>query len=167
MNAVVGGKIKGAVDFLDLRAVPPYPIRSARIDIGDEAGAPPAVQDRTRAALGTTAPVATGTPLSARRQTRAVGFPRRAACHVRPTDPDCEAWNGHLVGLALRDADAFLAEIEHVPQAMREPWLVDLTRLAARTGYAPIVARQLRASSDPRAVPVAQLFERTASQPRR
>ena len=75
----------------------------------------------------------------------------------------CAAWSAWLVGMALDDAPGFLAEVESVPVPRREAWLRELTDFAARSGSAPLVGRRLRSTPDPRALVVADQFERAGA----
>jgi hypothetical protein len=75
----------------------------------------------------------------------------------------CAAWSAWLVGMALDDAPGFLAEVESVPRPRREAWLRELTEFAAHSGSAPLVGRRLRSTPDPRALVVADQFERAGT----
>jgi len=110
-----------------------------------------------------------GTPAAPRAvQQRAVasGLPLPAACLEQPHHPACLPWHSFLVGLAMHDTPAFLAEVDAVPGSSRERWLGELSRFAGPSSSA-LVAAQLRAAPDPRAARVASSFERIAAGPRR
>jgi anti-sigma factor RsiW len=110
-----------------------------------------------------TAPVATR---SAQQRAMASGVPLPAACLEQPHHPACLPWHSFLVGLAMHDTPAFLAEVDAIPGSSRERWLGELSRFAGPSSSA-LVAAQLRAAPDPRAARVASSFERIAAGPRR
>lgn len=115
------------------------------------------------------APVAVSRgPLASRRRTEPLPvMPPRTACMGNPAAPECARWNAWLVGLGLREPADFLRELEAVPARSRARWLGELSRFAAHSGSAPVLAARLRASGDPRASGVAAHFERTAASPDR
>lgn len=84
----------------------------------------------------------------------------RTACLHQPSADRCRAWHSWLLGLAVDDPGAFVVEAEAVPIAMRQRWLGDLSRFAARSGSAVRVAQQLRDLRDPRGKVLAPHFER-------
>jgi anti-sigma factor RsiW len=96
-------------------------------------------------------------------------LPSLAAClpggpSLRAADSAaCAAWNAWLVGMALDDTPGFLAEVDSVPGARREAWLRELSEFAARSGSAPVIGRRLRSTPDPRALVVADRFERAGT----
>ncbi len=131
-------------------AVPP-------IEIAAEGPArPPARGDRP---LGTSAepnPAEVVAPLLACR--RAGGPARR---EVGRGDP-CEHWDSWMVGLGMRDAPAFVVEVEAVPASARERVLGRIGDFAVRSGSAPLLAGTLRSAGDPRAAKLANRIERTS-----
>jgi hypothetical protein len=88
---------------------------------------------------------------------RAGGPTRR---QVGPGDP-CEHWDSWMVGLGMRDAPAFVIEVEAVPARDRERVLGRIRDLATRSGSAPLLAGTLRSAGDPRAAKLANRIERT------
>jgi hypothetical protein len=88
---------------------------------------------------------------------RAGGPTRRGA---GPGDP-CEHWDSWMVGLGIRDAPAFVVEVEAVPAPDRERVLGRIRDLATRSGSAPLLAGTLRSAGDPRAAKFANRIERT------
>jgi hypothetical protein len=80
----------------------------------------------------------------------------------RPSAPECARWNAWWVGLGMRDPRHFLREVEAVPAPSRARWLGELSRFAAHSGSAEVLAARLRESGDPGARRVATHFERTA-----
>jgi hypothetical protein len=88
----------------------------------------------------------------------------RAGGPARPElergDP-CEHWDSWMVGLGMRDAPAFLVEVEAVPAPARERVLERIESFAARSGSAPLLAGTLRSAGDPRAARLANRIERT------
>jgi hypothetical protein len=86
------------------------------------------------------------------------GGPTRA--EVGPGDP-CEHWDSWMVGLGMRDAPAFLVEVEAVPPRDRERVLVRIGDFATRSGSAPLLAGTLRSAGDPRAERLANRIERS------
>jgi len=89
----------------------------------------------------------------------------RAGGPARPEvergDP-CEHWDSWMVGLGMRDAPAFVVEVEAVPAPARERVLRRIGDLAARSGSAPLLASTLRSAGDPRAAKLANRIERTS-----
>jgi hypothetical protein len=77
---------------------------------------------------------------------------------VGPGDP-CEHWDSWMVGLGMRDAPAFLVEVEAVPARDRERVLVRIGDFATRSGSAPLLADTLRSAGDPRAARLANRIE--------
>jgi len=75
-------------------------------------------------------------------------------------DP-CEHWDNWMVGLGMRDAPAFVVEVEAVPAPDRERVLGRIGSFATRSGAAPLLARTLRSAGDPRAARLANRIERT------
>lgn len=73
----------------------------------------------------------------------------------------CERWDSWMVGLGMRDAPAFLVEVEAVPPGERERVLVRIGDFAARSGSAPLLAGTLRSAGDPRAERLANRIERS------
>jgi len=73
----------------------------------------------------------------------------------------CEHWDSWMVGLGMRDAPAFLVEVEAVPAPVRERVLERIEDFAARSGSAPLLAGTLRSAGDPRAARLANRIERT------
>jgi hypothetical protein len=88
---------------------------------------------------------------------RAGGPPRS---EVGPGDP-CEHWDSWMVGLGMRDAPAFVVEVEAVPAPDRERVLGRIGDFAIRSGSAPLLAGTLRSAGDPRATRLANRIERT------
>jgi hypothetical protein len=74
-------------------------------------------------------------------------------------DP-CEHWDSWMVGLGMRDAPAFLVEVEAVPAPARERVLGRIGDFAARSGSAPLLVSTLRSAGDPRAARLANRIER-------
>ncbi len=89
-------------------------------------------------------------------------LPLRRRCAASPDSPNCLAWKSQLLGLALANPRAFLSEVEALPAAARERWLVELSRSAARRGSAARIAARLRASGDARALHLAPHFDRAS-----
>jgi hypothetical protein len=89
----------------------------------------------------------------------------RAGGPARPEvgrgDP-CEHWDSWMVGLGMRDAPAFVVEVEAVPAPARERVLRRIGDFAARSGSAPLLAGRLRSAGDPRAAKFANRIERTS-----
>ena len=79
---------------------------------------------------------------------------------VGPGDP-CDHWHSWMVGLGMRDAPAFVVEVEAVPAPDRERVLGRIGDFAIRSGSAPLLARTLRSAGDPRAARLANRIERT------
>ena len=103
-------------------------------------------------------------PLASRRRPAVLPvMPPFSACVGRPTDPDCARWNMWLVGLGMREPKDFLREVDLVPAGSRARWLGELSRFAAHSGSAAVLATRLRETGDPRARGVAVHFERTAA----
>jgi predicted anti-sigma-YlaC factor YlaD len=86
------------------------------------------------------------------------GGPTRSA--FGPGDP-CAHWESWMVGLGMRDAPAFVVEVEAVPAPDRERVLGRIGDFAIRSGSAPLLAGTLRSAGDPRATRIANRFERT------
>ena len=78
---------------------------------------------------------------------------------VGPGDP-CEHWDSWMVGLGMRDAPAFLVEVEAVPAPDRQRVLGRIGNFATRSGSAPLLVSRLRSAEDPRAVRFANRIER-------
>ena len=76
-------------------------------------------------------------------------------------DP-CEHWDSWMVGLGMRDAPAFVVEVEAVPAPARERVLGRIGDFATRSGSAPLLAGTLRSAGDPRAAKLANRIERTS-----
>ena len=87
------------------------------------------------------------------------GGPTRA--ELGPGNP-CEHWDSWMVGLGMRDAPAFVVEVESVPAPDRERVLVRIGDFATRSGSAPLLADTLRSAGDPRAARLADRIERTS-----
>jgi hypothetical protein len=87
------------------------------------------------------------------------GGPARA--EVVRGDP-CEHWDSWMVGLGMRDAPAFVVEVESVPAPARDRVLGRIGAFAVRSGSAPLLAGRLRAAGDPRAAKLASRIERTS-----
>ena len=89
----------------------------------------------------------------------------RAGGPARPEvgrgDP-CEHWDSWMVGLGMRDAPAFVVEVEAVPAPARERVLGRIRDFAVRSGSAPLLAGTLRSAGDPRAAKLANRIERTS-----
>jgi hypothetical protein len=85
---------------------------------------------------------------------------------VGPGDP-CEHWDSWMVDLGMRDAAAFVVEVEAVPAPDRERVLGRIRDFATRSGSAPLLAGKLRSAGDPRAALLANRIERTSTAPRR
>jgi hypothetical protein len=79
---------------------------------------------------------------------------------VGPGDP-CDHWHSWMVGLGMRDAPAFVVEVEAVPAPDRERILGRIGDFATRSGSAPLLAGTLRSAGDPRAARLANRIERT------
>jgi negative regulator of sigma E activity len=88
------------------------------------------------------------------------GGPSRSA--AGPSDP-CEHWDSWMVGLGMRDAPAFVVELEALPAPERARVLVRLRDFATRSGSAPMLASTLRSARDPRAARLASRIERTSA----
>jgi hypothetical protein len=88
---------------------------------------------------------------------RAGGSPRSEG---GPGDP-CKHWDSWMVGLGMRDAPAFVVEVEAVPAPDRERVLGRIGDFAIRSGSAPLLAGTLRSAGDPRATRLANRIERT------
>jgi predicted anti-sigma-YlaC factor YlaD len=86
------------------------------------------------------------------------GGPTRSA--FGPGDP-CDHWDSWMVGLGMRDAPAFVIEVEAVPAPDRERVLGRIGDFAIRSGSAPLLAGTLRSAGDPRAARIANRIERT------
>jgi Putative zinc-finger len=71
----------------------------------------------------------------------------------------CRDQHAFLTELARENVWAFMAEVEEVPEPLREDFLAGISRFAAQSGAAPDVAAQLRATGDPRAQRMAIRFE--------
>jgi hypothetical protein len=89
----------------------------------------------------------------------------RAGGPARPEvergDP-CEHWDSWMVGLGMRDAPAFVVEVEAVPAPARQRVLGRIGDFATRSGSAPLLAGRLRSAGDPRAAELANRIERTS-----
>lgn len=88
------------------------------------------------------------------------GGPTRAP--VGPGDP-CEHWDSWMVDLGMRDAAAFVVEVESVPVPERGRVLGRIRDFATRSGTAPFLAGTLRSAGDPRAAKLANRIERTGA----
>ena len=126
-----------------------------------EATTPSAVAEAGAPVL---APVqAARAPLASRRRHETLPvMPPISTCMGRPAAPECARWNAWWVGLGMRDPRHFLREVEAVPAPSRARWLGELSRFAAHSGSAEVLAARLRESGDPGARRVATHFERTA-----
>jgi len=62
----------------------------------------------------------------------------------------------------MRDAPAFVVEVEAFPAAARERVLGRIGDFATRSGSAPLLAGRLRSAGDPRAAKLANRIERTS-----
>jgi anti-sigma factor RsiW len=169
VGAIVLSVISGLGIEVELKGFGPEPLPSEAVVLAAE---PPPL---ATAGQASDAPAArsrrfeAGTPGATRTaQQRAVasGLPLPAACLEQPHHPACLPWHSFLVGLAMHDTPAFLAEVDAVPGSSRERWLGELSRFAGPSSSA-LVAAQLRAAPDPRAARVASSFERIAAGPRR
>ncbi|MCP5058290.1 MAG: zf-HC2 domain-containing protein [bacterium] len=106
-------------------------------------------------------------PLAVRRRIVPIpAMPPLAAC-LRGAESGCGRWHAWHVGLGMREPRVFLREVENVPDRARERWLAELSRFAAHSGTASVLAARLRESGDPRAHGVATHFEQVAAIPRR
>ena len=54
----------------------------------------------------------------------------REYCALALGEPACNTWKALMLGLAARNADAFVAEADAVPAASRTRWLSELARSA-------------------------------------
>ena len=145
---------------------------------GSSATSPPASALRARAgtpgeSLSARGARERGTEGAAARRTAAFAgpgtpLPPRRACveTERVRAPECARWHAWMIGLALRDPTAFVTEMERVPSEQQEPWIRQLSSLAADAGTASLLATELRASGDPRAARLAPRFERATLLPR-
>jgi hypothetical protein len=87
------------------------------------------------------------------------GGPSRSA--AGPGDP-CAHWDSWMVGLGMRDAPAFVIEVEALPASDRARILARIRDFATRSGSAPVLARTLRSARDPRAASLANHIERAS-----
>jgi anti-sigma factor RsiW len=87
------------------------------------------------------------------------GGPSRSV--AGPGDP-CEHWDSWMVGLGMRDAPAFVVEVEALPAPERARILARIRDFATRSGSAPVLARTLRSAKDPRAASLANRIERAS-----
>lgn len=126
--------------------------------------AEPAPRLRVAEASARPGPPAARPPRAAAFVGPASPLPPRATClgGERARSPECARWHAWMVGLAMRDPSAFVAEMERVPSEQQERWMLDLSSFAADAGAASLLATQLRASGDPRAVRLAPRFERVS-----
>jgi anti-sigma factor RsiW len=85
--------------------------------------------------------------------------PFEACLHSGETPEACIRWHAWTVGLGLRDPDAFLQQIDELSSEERQVWLGRLADFAARSGSAPMLARELRGRSHPSAADVANRIE--------
>jgi hypothetical protein len=166
VGAIAVVVFSGAGGELVLAGAPEPTSSFAAVAAREPAAAPRSSRSATRAAprpapmVGPRRQLAGGSSAAPRR------LPLPAACLQRPNRPECLPWHSFLVGLAMHDTPAFLAEVDAVPGASRERWLQELSRYAGPSSSA-LVAAQLRAAPDPRAARVASSFERIAAGPRR
>lgn len=109
---------------------------------------------------------AAGPPAAHRRRVVIPAMPPFAAC-LRGTEAGCGRWYAWHVGLGMREPIVFLREVENVPDRARERWLAELSRFAAHSGKASVLAARLRESGDPRAQGIAAHFEQIATAPSR
>lgn len=118
------------------------------------------VVDASSAPAGVTPPMASSADAG---DAQAVGLPPLSSCFdpARPPMQACARWQAWMLGLALRDPQAFAAQLDAVPTNARETWIGQLSRIAADSGSAPLMAEQLRASHDPRLSSLAVRLERT------
>ena len=109
---------------------------------------------------------AAGAPLAALRVNES--RPSEPRLLPRPTAGECLESSPHgaclehhalMTKLAMENPWAFMAELEEVPEPRRDDLLLDLSRFAAESGEAPVVAAQLRATGDPQAQRIARGFE--------
>ncbi len=162
--AAVGVALLTVVQGIEISVVLPGFGRSA-----PEPSVPPASAEAPRPrtlafqGLAQAERVATA-PAASASDSPAPSLPPMAAC-LRPSPAvkgSCARWHAWWVGLGMRDAPAFLAEVESLPDGVRDRWLGDLSDFAAHTGAASLLAEELRATGDPRASSWAGRFERTA-----
>lgn len=89
----------------------------------------------------------------------ALPAPRAFPCLEAASRAGCRDHHAFLTELARENPWAFLAEVEEVPEPLRDAFLADLSRFAAQSGAAPDVAAELRATGDPLAQRMAIRFE--------
>lgn len=143
-------------------AVVPGMVAPDAASVGGAATVPVAETSEVPANLGA---IVVGSGDASAAQGPSVGLPPLSACvdPAQPADPACARWQAWMLGLALRDPLAFAAQLEAVPVGFRETWIGQLSRIAADSGSAPLLAEQLRASHDPRVAGLAVRLERTVA----
>ena len=134
---------------------------------GSAASAGAATLSLETAASARPAASAAASPLAARRRSVPIPAMRPLAACLRGAESGCGRWHAWHVGLGMREPRVFLGEVENVPDRARERWLAELSRFAAHSGTASVLAARLRESGDPRAHRVATHFEQVAAIPRR
>ena len=98
---------------------------------------------------------------------RAGGPSRSAAgpgdpCEILPL-ADRTGRDSWMVGLGMRDAPAFVVEVEALPAPERARIVARIRDFATRSGSAPLLASTLRSARDPRAARLANRIERTSA----
>ncbi|MCP5070515.1 MAG: hypothetical protein GY946_28450 [bacterium] len=134
---------------------------------GSDAGAPLSPETTPMSSAGPALARSVAAPLAVRRRITTIpAMPPLAAC-LRGAESGCGRWHAWHVGLGMREPQVFLREVENVPDRARERWLAELSRFAAHSGTASVLAARLRESGDPRARGVAPHFEQVAAVPSR
>ncbi len=167
VTASVGLLLLAVVQGVEIEVTVPglTPAATAAPELAEATPSPAPMARRRIRALPLAPLAAVGVPVADRRRpSPAVQMmPPLAACVAQPSAPECARWNAWLVGLAMRQPEDFLREVEAVPAGARSRWLGELSRFAASSGSASMLATRLRQSRDPRAQAVAVHFERTAA----
>ena len=125
--------------------------------LAEVAPAPPPIQPAAAA------PVLAARKSASDPNASAAGATLRAQCLRQPGSAACALWSSYLLGLAVDEPRAFVIEVDLVPASARRGWLLDLSRFAAHSGSAPLVAERLRQTPDPRAQDLAPHFERVSA----
>jgi anti-sigma factor RsiW len=123
----------------------------------EELPARPVRETRLMGASAEPSPVEVVSPM---RDCLRAGGPSRSA--AGPGDP-CEHWDSWMVGLGMRDAPAFVVEVEALPAPERARIVARIRDFATRSGSAPLLAGTLRSARDPRAARLANRIERTSA----